>query len=225
MKEIISSQAFGVMLALLFYLLGGFLYRKTKFPLFNPLLVATILLILYIKIVKIELNVFLTDLSGISLFLGPLIVSLAVPIVKNINLIKKYFIPIIVSSVIGAFVSMFSVILLGKLFNLDHEIISSVIPKSSTTPIAIEVSARLGGIRPITVAVVVTAAVLGAVILPIVIKVFKIKDPLIIGLGLGSTSHAVGTAKALEIDATAGAIAGISLVISGVATALIALFL
>lgn len=225
MKEIISSQAFGVMLALLFYLLGGFLYRKTKFPLFSPLLVATVLLILYIKIVKIELSVFLTDLSGISLFLGPLIVSLAVPIVKNIDLIKKYFIPIIVSSVVGAFVSMFSVILLGKLFNLDSEIISSVIPKSSTTPIAIEVSARLGGIRPITVAVVVTAAVLGAVILPIVIKVFKIKDPLIIGLGLGSTSHAVGTAKALEIDATAGAIAGISLVISGVATALIALFL
>lgn len=225
MREIISSQAFGVMLAMLFYLLGGFLYRKTKFPLFNPLLVATVLLILYVKIVRIELSVFLTDLSGISLFLGPLIVSLAVPIVKNIDLIKKHFIPIIVASVVGAFVSMFSVILLGRLFNLDPEIISSVIPKSSTTPIAIEVSARLGGIRPITVAVVVSAAVLGAVILPIIIKVFKIKDPLIIGLGLGSTSHAVGTAKALEIDATAGAIAGISLVISGVATALIALFL
>lgn len=225
MKEIVSSQAFGVMLALLFYLLGGFLYRKTKVPLFNPLLVATILLILYVKIVKIELSVFLTDLSGISLFLGPLIVSLAVPIVKNIDLIKKHFIPIIVGSVVGAFVSMFSVIILGKLFNLSPEIISSVIPKSSTTPIAIEVATRLGGIRPITVAVVVSAAVLGAVILPIVIRIFKIKDPLIIGLGLGSTSHAVGTAKALEIDATAGAIAGISLVISGVATAIIALFL
>lgn len=224
MKEIITSQAFGVMLALMFYLLGNYLYKKTKLSLFNPLLFSAILLIIYVKLFDLELDVFLTDLSGISLFLGPLIVSLAIPIVKQMDLIKKYSLPILAGSIVGALVSMFSVILLGKLFNLPDDIIASVIPKSSTTPIAIEVANRLGGIRAITVAVVVLAAVFGAIIIPIIVKVFKIKNPLIIGLGLGSTSHAVGTAKALEIDPIAGGIAGVSLVITGVATAIISIF-
>ena len=101
--------------------------------------------IIYVKL--FDLNwMCLTDLSGISLFLGPLIVSLAIPIVKQMDLIKKYSLPILAGSIVGALVSMFSVILLGKLFNLPDDIIASVIPKSSTTPIAIEVANRLGGI-------------------------------------------------------------------------------
>jgi len=224
MSDIYSSQAFGIMLTMLFYLVGGYLYRKTKFPFFNPLLVATILLIIYIKIANIDLASFLTDLSGINVFLGPLIVSLAIPIAKQIELIKKNWLIILIGSFVGALTSVASVLILGPMFGLDAEIISSLIPKSSTTPIAVEISARLGGIRAITVAVVVLTAVLGAVIIPIFIKMLKIKDPRVIGMGLGTTAHAVGTAKALEIDPTAGAISGIALVVSGVATTLITLF-
>jgi predicted murein hydrolase (TIGR00659 family) len=224
MNDIFSSQAFGIMLAMLFYLFGGFLYKKTKFPIFNPLLVATIFLIIYIQIAQIDLSTFLTDLSGINVFLGPLIVSLAIPIAKQIDLIKKNWLVIVVGSVVGAITSVTSILILGPLFGLDAEIINSLIPKSSTTPIAVEISSRLGGIRAITVAVVVLTAVLGAVIVPILIKLLKIKDPRVIGMGLGTTAHAVGTAKALEIDPTAGAISGIALVVSGVATTLITLF-
>jgi predicted murein hydrolase (TIGR00659 family) len=225
MNEILSSQAFGIMLTMALYIFGHYLYRRTNFPLFNPLLFASILLIAYIKIGKVDVDTFLTDLSGINVFLGPLIVCLAVPIAKQIDLIKKNLVPIMVGSIVGATVSIVSVLLLGKAFGLEEEIIASIIPKSSTTPIAIEVSNRLGGIRAVTVAVVILTAVLGAVIVPIIIKVFKIKDPRIIGMGLGSTAHAVGTAKALEIDPIAGAISGIALVFVGVATALISLFL
>ena len=225
MNEIIRSQAFGIMLALLFYLFGGFLYQKTKLPLFNPLLVATILLIGYIKLFTIDVDTFLTDLSGIHLFLGPLIVSLAVPIVKKLDLIRKNLLPIIIGSLVGAIVSIGSVLVLGPLFGIEGTLLSSLIPKASTTPIAIEVSEMLGGIRAITVAAVVLSAVLGAVILPILIKLFKIQDPKIIGLGLGSTSQAVGTAKALEINPEAGAIAGVSLVFTGVFTAILAILL
>lgn len=225
MYEIITSQAFGIMLTMLFYIIANYLYQKTKITFFNPLLVSTILLIIYIKVTKIDVNTFLTDLSGINVFLGPLIVSLAVPIAKQIDLIKKNLIPIIVGSFVGAFVSIASVVILGRIFNLTPDIIASVIPKSSTTPIAIEVSNRLGGIRAITVAVVVLSAVIGAVIIPVIIKVVKIKDPRIIGMGLGVTSHAVGTAKAIEIDSLAGAISGIALVVTGVATAIISLLI
>lgn len=223
--EIYGSQAFGVMLALLFYWLGSVLYQKTKFPFFNPLLIASALLIVYISIAKLDLNVFLTDLSGINLFLGPLIVSLAIPIAKQIHLIKKNLIPIVVGSLVGALVSVVSVLVLGRVLGLDFEIIASMIPKSATTPIAVEVSERLGGIRSITVAIVVSSAVIGSVFIPFVIKLLRIKDPLVIGMGLGSTAHAVGTAKAMEIDSVAGAIAGIAMVMSGVFTAIIAIFL
>jgi len=223
MSDLYSSQAFGIMLAMLFYLMGGALYRKTKIPLFNPLLVATILLIAYIRLAGLDLNTFLTDLSGINVFLGPLIVSLAIPIAKQIDLIKKNWAIILIGSFVGALTSVLSIVILGPLFNLNAELINSLIPKSSTTPIAVEISSRLGGIRAITVAVVVLTAVLGAVIIPFFLRIFRIKDPRIIGMGLGTTAHAVGTAKALEIDATAGAISGIALVVSGVATTLITL--
>lgn len=225
MREILSSQAFGIMLTLVFYLFGGWLYKKTRFPLFSPLLVATLLLMGYILIADINMAVFLTDLSGIHLFLGPLIVSLAVPIMKQIELIKKNILPILVGSFVGAGTSILAVVVLGKWFKLDQTIIYSVIPKASTTPIAIEVSEKIGGIRSITVAVVVMTAVIGAVIIPLILKILRIKDPRIIGMGLGTTSQAVGTAKALEIDATAGAISGVALVFTGIATALIALFI
>lgn len=225
MREILSSQAFGIMLTLLFYLFGGWLYKKTRFPIFSPLLVSTLLLMGYVIIAQINMQTFITDLSGIHLFLGPLIVSLAVPIVKQIDLIKKNILPILVGSFVGAGTSIISVFVLGKWFKLDQAILYSVIPKASTTPIAIEVSEKIGGIRSITVAVVVMTAVIGAVIIPVIVKLLKIKDPLIIGMGLGSTSQAVGTAKALEINPTAGAISGVALVFTGIATALIALFI
>jgi putative effector of murein hydrolase len=225
MREILTSQAAGIALALLFYLFGGFLYRKTKLPLFNPLLVASLLLMGYVWIADIEIAVFLTDLSGIHVFLGPLIVSLAVPIVKRIRLIKEHLLPIVVGALVGAGTSILTVALLGRWLGLDDVLIASVLPKASTTPIAIEVAERLGGIRAITVATVVMTAVIGAVIIPFLIKILKIRDPVVIGMGLGATAQAVGTAKALEIDETAGAVAGVALVFTGVATALLALFL
>lgn|SRR5690554_475091 len=225
MYEIVTSQAFGIMLTLLFYIIGTYLYNKTKITYLNPLLIATILLILFIKIAKIDLNTFLTDLSGINVFLGPLIVSLAVPIIKRIDLIKKNILPIIVGAFFGSLASMLSVIVLGKWFGLDQELIASIIPKSATTPIAIEVTNKLGGIRAITVAVVIISSIIGTILIPLLIKILRIKDPKIVGMGLGITSHAVGTSKAIEIHQTAGAIAGVALVFSGIATAIIAMFL
>lgn len=225
MNELLTSQAMGIMMTMMFYLVGGWLYQKTKWPFVSPLLVATLLLIGYIQWLQIDLHTFLTDLSGIHVFLGPLIVSLAVPIAKNFDLIKKNWVIILVGSTVGALSSILSIKVLGPWIGLDLSLIASMIPKSATTPIAIEISERLGGIRAITVAVVVMTAVLGAIIVPWMIKLFRIKDPRLIGMSLGATSHAIGTSKALEMDATAGSMAGIALVISGVATTLITLFI
>lgn len=225
MRDIVTSQAFGIMLTLLFFIIGTYIYRKTKITYLNPLLISTILLIIFIKVAKIDLDTFLTDLSGINVFLGPLIVSLAVPIIKKIDLIKQNLVPIVVGAFVGSFISIFSVIIFGKIFGLEWELIASIIPKSATTPIAIEVTNKLGGIRAITVAVVILSSIIGTVLIPIMIKLFKIKDPKIVGMGLGVTSHAVGTSKAMEIHEIAGAISGVALVFGGIATAIIAMFL
>jgi len=223
--DLLRSQETGIALTLLFYVFGGWLYRKTRFPFFTPLLVAAVLLMGYVWVAGIDISTFLTDLSGIHVFLGPLIVSLAVPIVKKLPMIRKQLLPIVVGSVVGAGTSIATVLVLGGWLGLDPDLLASVLPKASTTPIAIEVSERLGGIRAITVAVVVMTAVVGAVLIPAVIRILKIRDPLVIGLGLGSTAQAIGTAKALELDETAGAVAGVALVFTGVATALLAIFL
>lgn len=225
MREILASQEMGIALALLFYVVGEFIYRKTRIPLLSPLIVATLLLMIYVWAVGIDIAVFLTDLSGIHVFLGPLIVSLAIPIVKRIKMIKEHLLPILVGSVVGAGTSILTVLVLGSALGLDETILVSILPKASTTPIVIEVSERLGGIRAITVATVVITAVAGAVLIPLLLKLFKIKDPMIIGMGLGATSQAIGTAKALEIDETAGAISSVALVFTGVATAILAIFL
>jgi putative effector of murein hydrolase len=157
--------------------------------------------------------------------MGPLIVSLAIPIAKQRELIKKNLVPILVGTTIGSLMSILETLLIGHLLGLDDTMIASLVPKSTTTAIAVEVSTRLGGIRAITVAVVVLTAVIGSAILPLLIKLFKMKDSRLIGLGLGTTCHAVGTAKALEIDPMAGALSGIALVISGITTSIITLFL
>lgn len=225
MSSIFGSQAFGIMLTMLFYVFGQWVYKKTKLPFFSPLIVATVLLILYVEISHITLSDLLTDLSGIHVFLGPLIVSLAIPIVGKMDLIKRNFVVIFVGSLVGALVSIFTVLVIAPMLGIDETLVASLIPKASTTPIAIEISERLGGIRAITVAVVVLSAVIGAVVIPSLIKVLRIKDARIIGLSLGSTSHAIGTAKAFEFDQEAGAIASVSLVFTGVLTAIIAMFL
>lgn len=225
MNELFTSQAFGIALTLAFFILGGYLYQWTRSPLMNPLLIATVLLMIYISVFQLDLHTFLTDLSGINVFLGPLIVSLALPIARYSAVIKRNWHYILIGSFVGALASMISVVVLANLFGLSNELMISLLPKSSTTPIAVEITERLGGIRAITVAAVVISAVSGAVIIPVLLRVLKIKDPRLIGLSLGATSHAVGTSKAIEINPNAGAISGVALVISGIATAILALFI
>lgn len=225
MMEIINTPIFGVMISIIFFLFGRYLYQVTKFPLFNPLLISSIMIIMFIYIVDLDIKVFKGYLNAVNLFLPPLTVSLAIPIVKQKDLIKKNIIPIISGALAGSIASIITVLILGKIFNLESAIMSSLIPKSVTTPIAIEVSKRLGGISEITVAVVIMNAIFGSIIGPFVLKMFNTLDPTTTGMSLGTTSNAVGTAKASEISQTAGAIGGVAIVATGLFTVIITLLL
>lgn len=225
MNNILTSPLYYITLTLLIYLGVSYIYKKTKFALFNPLLLTAILIICYLLITNNSSDDYNSALSFITAFLSPLTVCLAIPVFNRINIIKQYKLPIIVGTIVGSTTSVFSSILLGKVFGLTDEIIRSILAKSVTTPIAIEICNRLGGIEAITITVVILTGIFGAMFGPLILKILNIKRSPAVGMSLGGTSHAVGTSKAVEISARAGAIASVAIVTSGILTVIISLFL
>ena len=233
MSNILTSPLFNIFLTFGLYTIFTIIYTKVKFPLLNPLLLTSVTIILYLVFTGIIFNItnneqasnYANSMSMVSYFLSPLTVCLALPVFNRIQIVKQYYIPILVGTIVGSVVSIISVILFGKLLQLDNSIIASMIPKSVTTPIALEISTKLGGIKGITVSAVVLTGILGALFGPIILKLFNIKRSPAVGMSLGGTSHAVGTSKAVEISARAGAISSVTIVTTGIVTVIISLFL
>ena len=135
------------------------------------------------------------------------------------------WLPILVGCVVGSASSMGSILLLCRLFGLDAAMTASLLPKSVTTPIAISVSQAHGGIGPITVVAVLITGIFGSIAAPLLIKLFRVKDPMTAGLAIGASSHAVGTSKALELGETEGAMSGLAIGVCGLITVVLSLFL
>lgn len=198
------------------------IYKKTKFPLFNPLLIAIILIIGFLLIFRIDLQTYNFGGEFISLFLSPATVILAVPLYNKLEILKKSYKEILIGITIGSTVSVISVLTLSKLFKVEKSILLSLVPKSITTPVGVELSKQLGGIPSITVAAIVITGILGAVLAPVLCKIFKIEDKLAIGIAIGTSSHAAGTTKAMEMGETEGAMSGLAIGVSALVTVLIA---
>ena len=156
------------------------------------------------------------------MFLGPSTVILAVPLYKQLDLLKKHSLSIFLGVLLGSIIGIFAVIGLSYFLGLDASIIKSLLPKSVTTPIGIELSNQLGGISSITVLAIILSGIIGAVMGPTICKIFKIKDSVAVGISLGTAAHAVGTTKALEIGETEGAMSGLSIGVAGIMTVFIA---
>lgn len=223
MKELTANPMFPIALSLCVYEGFCILQRKTKIPALNPLLLSIAFIILFLNIFSIPLEDYNNGGVVISMFLAPATASLALSIYREFSLLKKYWLPILVSCFVGSVTSILSVYALCRLFRFDEHLTVSLIPKSVTTPIAMEVSSQLSGIPSITVAAVVITGILGAVISPFLIKIFKVTDPAAAGVSIGTCSHAVGTSKAVELGEIEGAMSGISIGISGIITVILAL--
>lgn len=222
MTELINSPMTGILLSIICFEVGLYIYHKTKIPFFNPLLISIILIIFMIKTFNINLDSFNKGGRLISFFLGPATVVLAVPLYHKLNLIKKHFIPILLGVTIGSLTAIFSIYYLSKLFGLNDELTFSLVPKSITTPIGMEVSKGIGGIPSITVAAIIFTGIIGAVIAPVVCRIFKIKNKIAIGIAIGTASHAIGTTKAIEMGETEGAMSSLAIGIAGLITSIIA---
>lgn len=222
---IVSSPMFGIILCIFTYKIGIYINNKLKSPLANPLLISIILIILILRILQISLDSFKIGGDIISMFLGPATVSLALSVYRQLNILKKFFIPIVIGCFVGCVTSIVSSYLLCKLFMLDNQLIFSMIPKSVTTPIAIEISSQLGGVVPVTIIVVLITGILGAIISPLLIKLFHIDNSIAIGVSIGTSSHAVGTSKAIQLGEIEGAMSGVAIGISGLITVILSLFI
>lgn len=221
MEGFIETPYFGILISIVAFEIGLYIYKKTKIPVLHPLLISITLIILVLSIFDIQLSSYEKGGDILSLFLGPVTVALAIPLYKQIELLKKHKMPILIGIFTGVLTSFISIVALTKIFNYDIKMIYSLIPKSITTPIGIEISQTIGGIPSITVMAIVITGIIGAIIAPLVCKIFKIDDKVARGIAIGTSSHAVGTAKAMEMGETEGAMSGLAMGISGLITALL----
>lgn len=222
MEGITNNPLFGVIISLIAFEIGKFIFNKTKLAIFNPLLIATIIVMGFLNIFHITVVDYMLGGNLIVFFLAPATVVLAIPLFQQIDLLKKHFIPIIGGGIVGAVVAILSVIILGKLLGIDHQLLVSFMPKSITTPIGIELSKMLGGIPSITVFAIIITGITGNVTAPFIYSIFRIKNPIAKGLGLGISSHAVGTSRAIEMGKVEGAMSALSIVIAGLLTIILA---
>ena len=219
-----NSIFFGVLLCLLSYQAGVFLRQKTKIAAFNPLLISIIIVIFVLVMFNIKFEDFYKGSKYISFLLTPATVALAIPLYSKLALLKSNFKAIMSGLIAGVLTSLISIFVMSLLFGLSHENYVSMLPKSITTAIGIGVSEELGGISTITTAVIIVTGVFGNVSADIVYKIFNIKNPIAKGIGLGSSAHAIGTSKALEMGETEGAMSSLSIAVAGIITVIFASF-
>lgn len=219
MKNLLTdSLFFGAVISLVAYEFGMILKKKFKMAIFNPLLIAVICVMAVITLLGVDYDTYNSGAKYISYLLTPATVCLAVPLYKQLELLKNNFKAVIAGILSGVIASLAGVFILAKLFGLSHEHYVTLLPKSITTAIGIGVSEELGGIVTITVASIIITGILGNMIAEAVFKLLKIEEPIAKGLGLGTASHAIGTAKAMELGQIEGAMSSLSIAVAGLLT-------
>ena len=223
-----SSAVWGVLLTLAAFGLGVLINKRTGKAIFNPLLLGTAFVIVVLSVLNIPydtyaclLYTYAASASPVSYLLLPATVSLAVPLYEKWDLLCKNLVAIVAGVLAGVMASLFSVLALALLLDLNHEQYITLLPKSVTTAISMDVSRELGGIATLTGAIVILTGIVGALAAETVCKVFRITNPIAKGIGIGTASHAVGTSKALEIGEVEGAMSGLSVAVAGIMTAVL----
>ena len=225
MIEWTASPFFGVALSILAFWAAVKLQKKTGLVVCNPLLVSILLVIAVLTALKIPYENYRQGGDLINLFLSPATACLAVAIYSKIQVLKENWLPVLVGCTVGSAVSIGSVWALCRLFRLEETLTASLLPKSVTTPIAVSVAEAHGGISSITVVAVILTGIFGSMVAPLLIRLFRVKDPVTAGLAIGACSHAMGTSKALELGETEGAMSGLAIGVCGLVTVVLSMFL
>lgn len=219
MNGITASVYFGIFLSVFAYKAGMMINKKFNNVLTNPLFLSFLIVAAVLKVFRIPAENFAVGGDVLQLLIMPATVCLALPIYNNFETVKKNLVPIIAGTAAGSLASVVTVVLLCRLFGLDAEVISSLLPRSVTMPIALDLCRQKEGVIVLTTAAVMISGVFGAMVSPFFRKIFKL-SPVETGLAIGTCSHVAGTAKAVELGETEGALSGIAIGFAGVFTVL-----
>lgn len=211
----------GIIISLVVFEIGVFLFKKSKNFLFTPLFVAMVLGVIVLKVTGISYEQYNEGGKYISFFLEPATVAFAIPLYKKRDILKKYWFEIVLALTIGSIGSLFSVIVVGKLIHMHPAIIASILPQAATTAIAVPISESIGGVASITAFTVIFNGVLTYALGKMALRYFRIKDEIAQGLSLGAAGHALGVAVSMELGETETAMASIAVVIVGLVTVVV----
>ncbi len=214
------STYFGFVLSIGAYVIGSSIKKRFKLAIFNPLLIAIIITICILLLGNISYDTYNEGAKYITYLLTPSTVALAVPLYDKLKVLRKNFKAIMIGIISGTITSFITNLIICILFELTHEQYITLLPKSITTAIGIELSAEFGGSETITTAVIVITGIIGSMTAEKIFKLLRIKNPIAKGIALGTASHAIGTSKAIEMGETEGAMAGLSIAVSGILTVL-----
>ena len=220
----LTSTYFGLFLSLGAYLAGLAIKKKLGWGIANPLLISVALVILFLLLFDIDYAVYYEGGRYLSYFLTPATVSLAVPLYRQLRLLRKNLKAILFGSLAGVLASLLGVLALSRLFGLSYAQYATLLPKSITTAIGMGLAEEMGGIPAITVAVIVVTGIFGNLTADLFCRLFRIREPLAVGLAIGTSAHAMGTTKALELGEIQGAMSSLAIVVAGLMTAVLASF-
>lgn len=205
------------------YYLAWLLQRRTGWIMLNPIMITIVILIIILSVLHIPYERYHESGRYIEFWLKPAIVALAIPFYRQLEAIRRQFLPIFMSQLIGSMVGIVSVVWIARAMGATEPIVLSLASKSVTTPIAMVISAQIGGIPPVTSAVVIFTGIFGAItglkFLELIHRRFPLEAK---GISVGTAAHAVGTAQMFSIHNRMGAFATLGLILNGILTALLA---
>lgn len=225
MSELFNSSFFSLFITFVGYFIGLSIKKKYKIALFNPIIIGSLFVIAILQLTKADLIAYEANTQMLTFLLYPATVCLAILLFKQLRLFEKYKVSILCGIVVGVLVNYLIVLIFALIFKFDQTTFVSLVPKSITTAIGISITQSFQGIVPITIFSIVVTGLLGYMIAEPVLKFFKITHPVAKGIAIGTSSHIVGTSKAVEMGETEGALSSLSIVVAGLFTLVIMLLL
>ena len=223
MKELFASASYaGAALTMIAFFTGSLIKDKFKSQLFNPILIAMIIIISFLTVTGIDYDTYNSGAKYISWFLTPATVSLAIPLYRQIEQLKNNVFAILAGIFSGVVASAAGILLLALVFGLSHPEYVTLLPKSVTSAIGMGVADELGGISSITVPVIIITGIFGNIIASAVLDFFRITNPVAKGLAIGTAAHGTGTTRAIELGEVEGAMSGLSIGVAGLMTVVVA---
>lgn len=216
-----QTMFFGCLLSIFFFWIAKLISKRLKWTILNPILVTAVFVVAFLGVFDISITDYERSSALLSKLLTPATISLAVPMYRQLEYLKKYSWAILISIFSGILAGCISILGLASVFALSDELTLSLMPKSITTAIAMGVSEEIGGNPTVTVGIVVFTGILGAIIVKVICRIFAITNPVSVGLACGNAAHAIGTTKALEIGEIEGAMSSLSIVIAGLLTVIV----